>query len=98
MARILLLGLIAVACIGALELGRRLVEQGRELWAMIGLVPIGIWILELLAPGSQLGLGPFVETRVDWALEGALLGFFVLPVLIGSVAGIIWGLVARRKS
>ena len=97
MARIFLLGLIAVATIGALELGRRLVEQGRELWAMIGLIPIGIWVLELLAPGSQLGLGPLVETRVDWALEGALLGLFVLPVLIGYVAGLVWGLIARNQ-
>lgn len=97
MARILFLLLIAVAAIGALEIGRRLIDRGRTLWAVVGLIPVGLWALELLAPGSQFGLGALVETQVDWALEGALLGLFVLPILIGFVAGVVWGLIARNR-
>ena len=96
MARILLLGLIAVAAVGALELGRWLVRRGYGVIAVLGLLPVGLWIAELVTPGNQFGLGAIVETPVDWALEGALVGCFVLPVMIGYAAGLVWGFVGRK--
>lgn len=97
MARIVLLGLIAVAAVGAVELGRWLVRRGWGHFALLGLVPVAVWVLELLQPGSQWGLGALVEQPVGWALEGAILGLFVLPVLIGYALGLIWGFVGRRR-
>jgi len=96
MARIVFLLLIVGATIGALELGRWLVGKGYGLWALVGLLPVAAWVAELLAPGNQFGLGPLVEMPIDWALEGALVGFFVLPVMIGYAAGLVWGYVRAR--
>ncbi|MEL7344886.1 MAG: hypothetical protein AAFN59_08495 [Pseudomonadota bacterium] len=97
MARILLLGLLAAAAVGAGELARWLVLRGWGGWALFGLLPVGLWILEILYPGNQFGLGPLVETRADWALEGAIVGFFVLPVMVGYAIGLVIGFVGRRR-
>ena len=97
MARIVFLLLIAIATLGAVELGRWLARRGWGGWGLLGLLPIGLWTAELFVPGNQFGFGALVETPVDWALEGALVGFFVLPIMAGYALGLLWGYLARRK-